>query len=103
VSKKLTMEIDAPWSKTKFDLGDFKSFIKQGLEQLEYFRDVLGNETEHLKRDIEGYKMILNSSDPQSNGAAFMEVKRGRPHPNGQPADNLAVIDIIKAEGGWIK
>lgn len=98
----MRMKIEGPWGKTDHDLDDFESLIKFGYSQLKYFRDVKGNNSDYLNRDIEGYEAILNSNNPIENAKNFISTKHRILNSGTHYKDNLNVIEIMKTEGTWV-
>jgi len=104
MKKRDVMEIsgtvEAPWGKFEFDgpLG----FLQQTKAQLQfYLKTGHRSDTTHLKRDIEGYDMILKSKS-QNNAHQFLKIKtEGLMGERSRFKDNIAVVEYLKKEGLW--
>jgi hypothetical protein len=70
--------------------------------QLVSFRELpkTKKELEYLNRDIAGYDMILASNN-ENNAEEFIVRKSEARKFGSKYADNLAVIEAIKADGKW--
>lgn len=76
--------------------------VSQSLKQLKSYRDQ-GNKTEYLKRDIEGYEMLLACKDQEYHCEEFLELKQNRIMSGMRFKDNLAVIKEMKETKIWRK
>ena len=96
--QQLEVEIDAPWTNGPKTYVGMLAFLGQAREQLLYFQKQ--KDTEHIRRDIEGYEMILKSESEQ-NANRFIELKQNAVRVGNRFKDNLAVIEEMKRDGSW--
>ena len=95
----MKIEVEAPWTNgevKKYDgiLGMFYQYK----EQLLYYQKQ--NDTEHIRLDIAGYDMILESNS-ESNAREFLRIKTDAKLSGTAFKNNLAVIGELKKLGLW--
>lgn len=91
----MKIKIHSPWGTFRSGKDNpNRTFYKQTLEQLLFYQKA-GNNSDHIKRDIEGYEKLL-SYDSEEICDKFREVKMGAREAGRPFKDNLAVIEKMK-------
>lgn len=92
----MDFEISTPWGTINSKCDTFATAtIFQGLKQLNnYWKN--GNNSDHLKRDIQGYKILLESAKQEENCDKFLELKHQALRNGNRYPDNLAVINFMR-------
>lgn len=94
----MSIEINAPWTEGAITFKGCLGFIQQTKAQLLFYQKQ--NDTEHIRKDIEGYDLILESNS-EENAENFLEVKMEHRFAGKKFANNLEVIEHLKKEGKW--
>jgi len=98
----ITMEIDAPWGHTKHKPRQWGEFFKYTLLQLVSYKNDGRVPSQSLLDDIEGYTEIVNSSDADANGAAFMKMKEILKDKKSILKSNIDIVNVLKEAGEWV-
>ncbi len=99
--KELDVELETPWGSAELTAGDgMVQLIKMTLNQLETFKKEGNNSTE-INNDIQGYRMLLSSGNPQHNCREFIRIKADARASGRERVDNLDVIKVMVARGIW--
>lgn len=90
--------IESPYGKYELDTENMVTLFIGELENLKAMQKK--NNSPHLVRDVEGYKMIVEKNSHHI-AKSFLEIK-GDARENGHRfQDNLAVIEHMKEVGVW--
>ncbi len=95
------MEMHTPWGMVNSTAKNAATeTIKTVLRQLESYKND-GRGSKGIFNDIEGYKMILDSEDPEKNAMAFLDMKKEIKENGIHWDDNLKVVKNLIILGRW--
>ena len=85
------------------DCNSYESFIRVALRQLCHIKqNRKGFNKNLITRDIEGYKKILKSKDPEHNAEMFLRLKEKRLREGIPVKDNLEIIGALMKMEEWV-
>ena len=96
---KMKVKIEAPWTNGEQEFEGMLGFVEQALKQLKFFQKT--NDSEHLKKDIQGYEEIVESR-LEENAYNFMAEKGDARLKGEKYGSNLDVIAKMKKDNVWI-
>lgn len=93
--------IESQWGSITNECKNVQTkIIFQGLKQLMFYWKN-GNKTQYLKKDIQGYKALLDSKYQESNCDKFLYLKHERLKMGERFKDNMEVINYMKSNNFW--